>query len=89
MSDPLHNLTFTSVPANTPTQPQFNNQNFLQMTQQIYQNPAGFEQLVKQQYPDVYNRAMQIRNSANPKQATLQMAQSLGVNPNILRMFGL
>lgn len=93
MSSPLDNLIFTSagqqmqIPQNT--QVPINNQNFLQMTQQIYQNPAGFEAMVKQQYPEVYQRALQIRNSADPRQATLQMARARGIDPNILRMFGL
>lgn len=93
MASPLDNLVFASagsspvqVPAQMPTQ--INNQNFLQAAQQIYQNPAGFEQMVKQQYPQVYQQAMQIRNCADPRQVTLQMAQARGINPNILKMFG-
>lgn len=95
MPNPLDNLVFTSagsqqppvqIPAQMPMQ--INNQNFLQAAQQIYQNPAGFEQMVRQQYPEVYQQAMQIRNCADPRQVTLQMAQARGINPNILKMFG-
>ena len=52
------------------------------------QDPLGFEEKVKQMNPEGYQRALQIRNSANPRAIALQMAQAQGVNPNILRMLG-
>jgi hypothetical protein len=51
------------------------------------QNPRAFEEQIRRNNPQVYQRAMQIRNSvANPQQAVMQMAQQRGFNPNILRM---
>ena len=59
------------------------------LIQQARQNPAAFEEQFKRTNPQAYQQAMQIRNSANPQAVIRQMAQSRGVNPNILKMLGL
>lgn len=58
-----------------------------QIYNQAMQNPRAFEEQIKRNNPQAYQRAMQIRNSiANPQQAVMQMAQQRGINPNVLRM---
>lgn len=59
-----------------------------EIAQRARQDPLGFEEKVKQMNPEGYQRALQIRNSANPKAIVMQMAQAQGINPNILRMLG-
>lgn len=59
------------------------------MLQQIMQNPKAFEDHLKHSNPQAYQRAMQIRNSGNPRAAILEMARAQGLNPSILKMFGL
>lgn len=61
----------------------------MSILQQAQQNPAAFEQQIRMNNPAGYERACQIRNSGNPRDAILQLAQQRGINPNILRMFGL
>lgn len=54
---------------------------------QAMQNPRAFEEQVRRNNPQAYQRAMQIRNSvANPQQVIMQMAQQRGINPNVFRM---
>lgn len=60
----------------------------LEIIERAKQDPLGFEEKVKQMNPEGYQRALQIRNSANPKAIVMQMAQAQGINPNILRMLG-
>lgn len=62
---------------------------FEQVLKQAQQNPQAFEEQIRRTNPAGYQRAMQIRNSANPQAITMQMAQARGLNPNILAMFGL
>lgn len=59
------------------------------MLQRARQNPQAFEQFVRQNNPQAYQRAMQIRNSANPRALVTEMARAQGLAPNVLRMFGL
>lgn len=53
------------------------------------QNPQAFEQQVAQRNPQGYQQLLQIRNSANPRQAAIQLCKRQGVPPHIMRMFGL
>lgn len=64
-------------------------QNMEQLIQQIRQNPSAFEEQIKQNNPQAYQMALQIRNSPNPQAIIRQMMQQKGVNPNILSMLGL
>lgn len=59
------------------------------LIQQARQNPQAFEDKIRQTNPEAYQRAMQIRNSGNPRQFVMQMLQSRGINPNVLKMLGL
>lgn len=63
--------------------------NLMQIIQQAQQNPNAFEEQMRRTNPQAYEMACQIRNSANPREAILQLAQRRGVNPNILKQFGL
>ena len=63
--------------------------NFVNAINNAQQNPAAFEDQFKRMNPQAYQRACEIRNSQNPRQAILQLAKERGVNPNVLRMFGL
>lgn len=57
--------------------------------QQARQDPRGFEERIRQTNPQAYQQALQIRNMGNPRAAIMQMMQARGLNPSILRMFGL
>lgn len=63
-------------------------QNIETLLQQARQNPQAFENFVKQNMPQAYQQALQIRNCQNPQAVIMQMAQSRGINPNVLKMFG-
>lgn len=77
---PLDNAPFNSAQA----QP-----DFTQLINQARQNPRAFEEHIARTNPQAYQRAMQIRNGANPQAVVMQMAQARGVNPNVLRMLGI
>lgn len=62
---------------------------FQQMVMQARQNPKAFEEQFKRANPQAYQQAMQIRDSGNARSAVMQMLQSKGINPNVLRMLGL
>lgn len=64
-------------------------QNIEELVNQIRQNPSAFEDYVRNTNPQAYQMALQLRNSPNPQAMVMQMAQAKGLNPNILRMFGL
>ena len=68
---------------------QNNVQNIDTLVDQIRQNPAAFEEYIRTTNPQAYQMALQVRNMPNPKAMVAQMAQARGVNPNILRMFGI
>lgn len=68
---------------------QNNAQNIDTLVDQIRQNPAAFEEYIRTTNPQAYQMALQVRNMPNPKAMVAQMAQARGVNPNILRMFGI
>lgn len=80
MRSPMDNASFNTADMGTDLQT---------LIQQARQNPAAFEEQFKRTNPQAYQQAMQIRNSANPQAVIRQMAQSRGVNPNILKMLGL
>ena len=69
--------------------PDTNNDDIVQQINRIRQNPRAYEEYLKRTNPQAYNQIMQIRNSPNPRQYILQMAQQRGLNPGILRMLGI
>jgi hypothetical protein len=89
--DPLNNLVFT--PVNSQNASCVHNPNIpcdlLNIIQQARQNPRWLEQQVQQVNPRGYQQALQIRQSANPMQAVMQMAQANNVHPSILQYLGL
>lgn len=56
---------------------------FEQLIAQAMTNPNFIEQC-RQSNPQLYQQAMQLRNSMDPRTAIMQVAQSKGINPNIL-----
>ena len=76
-----------NIPFKNAVQPTQND--IMTVIQKAQQNPALFEEQIRQTNPQAYQQACQIRNSANPREAILQLAQSRGMNPNILKMFGI
>lgn len=66
-----------------------NQQNLEAVIQQIKQNPQAFEEQIRKTNPQAYQQALQIRNSQNPQAIIMQMMQSRGINPNILRLLGI
>lgn len=80
MSNPMDKVPFSNVP-----QPD----DMMNAIQNAQRDPIGFEAQIKQRNPEAYELACKIRNSANPRQAMIQLAQERGVNPNVLRMFGI
>lgn len=82
MANPFNSVPFTPVGQNPSN-------DIAQMLQQARQNPQAFEEQIKRTNPMAYQQAMQIRNSANPQAVIKQMAQAKGLNPNVLRMFGI
>lgn len=80
MSSPMDKVPFSNV--------SFEN-NMMDIIQRAKNDPLGFEEQIRNNNPKGYEMACQIRNSSNPRQAILQLAQQRGVNPNILRMFGI
>lgn len=86
MPNLMDNAMFTpSVPHNNAPA----NENIFDVIKRAREDPLGFEEMVKRVNPEGYQRAVQIRNCANPKAMTLEMARAQGVDPNILGMLGL
>ena len=89
--DPLSNLVFTqatSQNANCVHNPNIPC-DLMGIMQQARQNPRWLEQQVQRVNPRGYQQALQIRNSPNPMQAVMQMAQANNVHPSILQYLGL
>lgn len=82
MPNPMDNAPFINAPTTT-------NNDIQIIIQQARQNPRAFEDYVRRNNPQAFEQAMRIRNSANPQSLIMQMFQSRGLNPNILRMLGL
>lgn len=89
MANTFDNLPFNDFRQNSPAQTQSGVPDFQNLLQQASQNPKAFEEHLRQTNPQAYQRAMQVRNSANPRAMIVEMAKARGVNPNILKMFGL
>ena len=98
MSNPLNNLVFNTVgqvPNQQGTAP--NACTFSQgvpcdlkdIIQRARQNPQWLEQEVQRINPQGYQQALQIRNSGNPMQMIMQLAQANRVHPSILQYLGL
>lgn len=64
-------------------------ENIFDVVQRAKNDPFGFEEMVKRTNPEGYQRALQIRNCANPKAMTMELARAQGIDPNIFRMLGL
>ena len=70
--------------------PQNGNQvDFNSLANWAKQNPQQFEDYIKRNNPQAYNRALQIRSSTNPQAIIMQMVRDGGINPNIMRILGL
>lgn len=82
MQNPMDKAPFINAPHTT-------NNDIQIIVQQARQNPRAFEDYIRRSNPQAYDQAMRIRNSPNPQAMIMQMAQSRGINPNILRMLGL
>lgn len=66
---------------------QFPQNDLKTMYAQARRNPQQFEEMMRRNNPQAYQRALNLRNTfANPQQAVMQIAQQRGINPNILRM---
>lgn len=82
--DPMSNVPFNNVNIVS------NNGNNLQnLINQARQNPRGFEEMMRNNYPQAYQQALNIRNGGNPQQTIMQMLQQRGINPGILQMLGI
>lgn len=84
MTSPFNNVPFNSV-GNLPNW----SNDLANLTMQARQNPQAFEDYVRQTNPAAYQQAMSLRSAPNFQQAVLQMAQSRGIPPNVLRMLGI
>lgn len=82
MSNPMDKSPFANAPLQLES-------DLMTLLQQARANPVAFEQQIRMNNPTAYQQACQIRNSSNPRNAILQLAQQRGINPNILRMFGI
>lgn len=83
MLNPMDSASYNNVMS--PNAPQ----NIEQLVQQIKQNPQAFEEYVRNNNPQAYQMALNIRNAQNPQAIIMQMLQTKGINPNILSMFGI
>lgn len=64
-------------------------QNVFDVVRQAKQNPRAFEEMVMRMNPQGYQRALQIRNSQNPKALVMEMARAQGIPPDIFHMLGI
>ena len=64
------------------------NENIFDVIQKAKNDPLGFEEMIKRTNPEGYQRALYLRNCANPKALALEMAKAQGIDPNILSMLG-
>lgn len=83
MSNLMDSIQFQTAPLNAQ------NNSIYDLVNRAKQNPQEFEDYVKRTNPQAYQRALAIRGSTNPQAVIMQMTQSAGLNPNILRMLGL
>ena len=63
--------------------------NLQNLINQARQNPRGFEEMMRNNYPQAYQQALNIRNGNNPQQVIMNMLQQRGINPGILQMLGI
>ena len=93
MPSPLDNIQFNTVPNQAPqTQCTFAQVvpcDLKDIIQKAQQNPKWLEQEVQRVNPQGYQMAMWIRQSANPMQIAMQLAQANKVHPSILNYLGL
>ena len=87
--NPMDNLQFQQVPNTNCTFVQGIPCDLRQIITQARQNPGFLEHEVQRINPQGYQRALQIRNSGNPMQAIMQMAQANRVHPSVLQMLRL
>ena len=84
LNTPMHSVGYG--PNTTPNTTPNNLQNLIN---QARQNPRGFEEMMKNNYPQAYQQALNIRNGNNPQQVIMNMLQQRGINPGILQMLGI
>ena len=86
MSNQMDNSSYNVVnPSNSGIPSDFRN-----VFQNAMQNPSQFESMFKNSNPQAYDMAMQLRNSSNPRDAIIRMAQAKGINPAMLmQMLGI
>lgn len=93
MSSPLDNVQFNTIPNQQPngqcTFAQGIPCDLKDIIQRAQQNPQWLEQEVQRINPQGYQMAMRIRQSGNPMQFVMQMAQANRVHPSILNYLGL
>lgn len=93
MSSPLDHVQFNTIPnQQTPGQCTFAQGvpcDLKDIIQRAQQNPQWLEQEVQRINPQGYQMAMRIRQSANPMQMVMQLAQANRVHPSILNYLGL
>lgn len=87
MASLMANAQFAPVNVAAPRQQQ--PENIYDIIRRAQQDPLGFEEMVKRVNPEGYQRAVQIKNCANPKAMVIEMARAQGIDPNILHMLGL
>lgn len=87
--NPMDNIPFQQVSNTNCTFVQGIPCDLRQIITQARQNPGWLEHEVQRINPQGYQKALQIRNSGNPRQAILQMAQANGVHPSILQMLNI
>lgn len=89
MASLMANVQFAPVNVAAPCQQQQQPESVYDIVRRAQQDPLGFEEMVKRVNPEGYQRAVQIKNCANPKAMVMEMARAQGVDPNILHMLGL
>ena len=82
----MDRFQFQSMAMQSPVQ----TSDLVNIYNQARQNPRAFEEHVKRNNPQAYQRAHQLKNSVvNPQEAVLQIMQQRGINPNIISMINL
>ena len=88
MPNPMDSFQFNNAPQSCSVVPGIPC-DLSELIQQARQNPQAFEDRIRQTNPQAYQQAVRIRNNGNPQWYVMQMLQSRGINPGILKMFGI
>lgn len=84
MPNLMDNSNYQSVPFK-----QNNSVSFIQLFNNACQNPRAFEEDFRRNNPQAYDRALRIRNSANPQAMIMNMVRQSGLNFETLHRLGL